>query len=103
MDSLIHLGFELKQAVEKEQRANLLTSEIELLEKSISPLIPLIEQQTEFENKQQELLQRQASVKSMLEKTRKTLNLLERMVSVRFLTGSNAPQSMTLPGISMMR
>jgi exonuclease SbcC len=75
LDSLIHLGFELKQAVEKEQRANLLKSEIQELEKSIFPLIPLIEQQTELENKQQELLQRQASVKSVLEKTRKNMKL----------------------------
>ncbi len=75
LDSLIHLGFELKQAVEKEQRANLLQSEIQQLEKSIASLIPLIEQQTEFENKQQELLQRQAAVKSILEKTRNNMKL----------------------------
>ncbi|VVB90852.1 DNA double-strand break repair Rad50 ATPase [uncultured archaeon] len=75
LDSLIHLGFDLKQAVEKEQRANLLNSEIQELEKSVTPLIPLIGQQTEFENRQQELLQRQASVKSMLEKTRKNMKL----------------------------
>ncbi|MBU3968045.1 MAG: SMC family ATPase [Euryarchaeota archaeon] len=75
LDSLIHLGFELKQAVEKEQRANLLQSEIKEFEKSIASLIALIDQQTELENKQQELLQRQVSVKSILEKTRNNMKL----------------------------
>ncbi len=75
LDSLIHIGFELKQAAEKEQRANLLQSEIQQLEKGVTSLIPLIGQQTELENKQQGLLQRQASVKSMLEKTRNNMKL----------------------------
>jgi exonuclease SbcC len=75
LDSLIHLGFELKQAVEKEQRADLLKGDIRQFEENITSLIPLIEKQTESENKKQELLQRQASVKSMLEKTRKNMKL----------------------------
>ncbi|HEY9206954.1 MAG TPA: SMC family ATPase [Candidatus Methanoperedens sp.] len=75
MDSLIHLGYELKQALEKEQRADSLKSEIRQLEDNITLLLPLIKQQTESENKQQELLQRQASVKSMLEKIRKNKKL----------------------------
>jgi exonuclease SbcC len=75
LDSLIHLGFELKQAAEKEQRANLLQSEIQQLEKGVASLIPLIGQQTELEKRQQGLLQRQASVSSMLEKTRSNMKL----------------------------
>ncbi len=75
VETLTHLGFELKQAIEKEQSAKSLLFEIKQLEKNKTSFIPLVEQQTAFENKKQELLQRHASVKSMLEKTKKSMKL----------------------------
>jgi exonuclease SbcC len=75
IDSLTHLGFELKQETEKEMRANLLLLEIQKLEKNITYLLPLVEEQTAFENNQQELQKRHASLKSMHEKTRNSMKL----------------------------
>ncbi|MCX9010019.1 MAG: SMC family ATPase [Candidatus Methanoperedens sp.] len=75
IDSLTHLGFELKQETEKEMRANLLLLEIQKLEKNVASLSPLVEKQTKLENRQQELHKRHASAKSMLEKTRSSMKL----------------------------
>ncbi|KCZ71924.1 ATPase involved in DNA repair [Candidatus Methanoperedens nitroreducens] len=75
MESLTRLGFELRQAVEKEKRANLLISEVRQLGNKVADLAPLIEQQTVLEKEEQDLNQRRAAVKSMLEQTRNNMRL----------------------------
>jgi exonuclease SbcC len=69
LESLSKLGFKLRQAVEKEERANALSSEIEKLENSSAQLLPLAEQQASFEAHQKELDHRHAAVNSMLKQT----------------------------------
>ncbi len=75
LDSLGKLGFELRQATEKEQRANALLIEIEQLGNKIAALIPLVEQQTMLEARQQELNQKHAAVSSLLKQTRSNMKL----------------------------
>lgn len=75
LDSLGKLGFELRQATEKEQRANALLVEIEQLGNKIAALLPLVEQQTMLEARQQELNQKHAAVSSLLKQTRSNMKL----------------------------
>jgi|GEM_PF-787574 len=75
LDSLGKLGFELRQATEKEQRANALSSEIEQLENKIAALLPLAEQQAVLEARRQELNRQHAAVSSLLKQTRSNMKL----------------------------
>ncbi len=74
-ESLGRLGFELRQAIEKEQRANGLSAEIEQLESKITVLTPMIEQQKALETRQQEFKQQHAAVSSLLKQTRSNMKL----------------------------
>ena len=74
-DSLGRLGFELRHLVEREERANALSSEIEILEKSIVELRPLIEHQASLEMQNSELEKQHAAVNSLLKQTRSNMKL----------------------------
>ena len=75
LESLGKLGFELRQATEKEQRANALLAEIGQLENKVTALLPLIEQQTALEARRQELNRQHAAVSSLLKQTRSNMKL----------------------------
>lgn len=75
LESLRKLGSELKQAVEKEKRANALSLEIEQIENNMLALAPPIEQQKALEMLQHELNQQQAAVGSLLKQTRSNMKL----------------------------
>ncbi|VVB97001.1 DNA double-strand break repair Rad50 ATPase [uncultured archaeon] len=75
LDSLSQLGFELRQALEKEERLRIISSEIRELEKSITALSPSIEKQKALEGRKQELSQQQATVKTQLEQIRSNMKL----------------------------
>ncbi|GFO97828.1 RecF/RecN/SMC domain-containing protein [groundwater metagenome] len=75
LDSLGRLGYELRHLVEREQRANALSSEIEKLKNSIDELHPLVEQQASLEILKQELNQQHAAVNSLLKQTRSNMKL----------------------------
>lgn len=66
LDALSKLGFEYRQAVEREGRANALSAEIEQLENNIVSLSPLVEKQTALETRQQELNQAEVAAKSLI-------------------------------------
>ena len=74
-DSLGRLGFELRHLVEREERANALSSEIERLEKSIVELLPLVEHQALLEKEKSELEKQHAAVNSLLKQTRSNMKL----------------------------
>jgi exonuclease SbcC len=74
-ESLTKLGFELKRAVEREERARILSGEIAELETNIDSLSPLIEKQTALETAQQELNRQHAAVKSLLKQTKNNMKL----------------------------
>jgi exonuclease SbcC len=74
-DSLGRLGFELRHLVEREERANALSSEIERLEKSIVELHPLLEHQASLEQQKSELEKQHAAVNSLLKQTRSNMKL----------------------------
>lgn len=74
-ESLTKLGFEFKQAVEREERARILSGEIAELETNIDSLSPLIEKQTALEAVQQELNRQHAAVKSLLKQTKNNMKL----------------------------
>lgn len=74
-DSLGRLGFELRHLVEREERANALSSEIERLEKSIVELLPLVEYQASLEKQKSELEKQHAAVNSLLKQTRSNMKL----------------------------
>jgi exonuclease SbcC len=75
LDSLGRLGFELRHLIEKEQRANTLSSEIENLKNRMEELHPLIEKQVSFETLRQELEKHHAAVNSLLKQTRSNMKL----------------------------
>ncbi len=75
LESLGKLGFELRHLVEREQRANALSSEIERLEKSIVELHPLVKHQTSLEKQKSELEKQHAAVNSLLKQTRSNMKL----------------------------
>lgn len=72
---LSRLGFELRRAVEREQRSDILSSEIKQLENNVTALTPLIEQQTALETREKELSQQGAAVSSLLEQARSNMKL----------------------------
>ena len=74
-DALGRLGFELRHLVEREERANALSSEIERLEKSIAGLLPLAEKQASLEKQKSELEKHHAAVNSLLKQTRSNMKL----------------------------
>lgn len=74
-DALGRLGFELRHLVEREERANALTSEIERLEKSIVELSPSVELQASLEEQKSELEKQHAAVNSLLKQTRSNMKL----------------------------
>jgi len=74
-DSLGRLGFELRHLVEREERANALSSEIENLDKSIAGLLPLVEQQKSLETQKSELEKQHTAVNSLLKQTRSNMKL----------------------------
>jgi exonuclease SbcC len=75
LESFRKLGFELRQANEREERANALSSEIEQLQDRILSLLPLIEKQTALETQQQKIDLRHAEVSSLLKQTRSKMKL----------------------------
>jgi exonuclease SbcC len=75
LDSLSRLGFELRQAIEREERANALSSEIKQLQDKIISLSPLIEKQTALEMQQQELDRQRVQVSSLLKQSRSNMKL----------------------------
>jgi exonuclease SbcC len=74
-ESLGKLGFELRHLVEREQRANALSSEIERLEKSIVELHPLLERQASLEQQKSELEKQHTAVNSLLKQTRSNMKI----------------------------
>ncbi len=74
-DALGRLGFELRHLVEREERANALSSEIERLGKSIVELLPLAEHQASLETQKSELEKQHAAVNSLLKQTRSNMKL----------------------------
>ncbi|MFH0903909.1 MAG: AAA family ATPase [Methanobacteriota archaeon] len=74
-ESLGKLGFELRHLVEREERANALSSEIERLEKNIVELHPLVEHQTSLEKQKSKLEKQHAAVNSLLKQTRSNMKL----------------------------
>jgi exonuclease SbcC len=74
-DSLGRLGFELRHLVEREERTNALSSEIESLEKCIVELLPLAEHQASLEKQKSELEKHHAAVNSLLKQTRSNMKL----------------------------
>jgi exonuclease SbcC len=74
-ESLTKLGPELKQAVDREERARILSGEIEELETNIDSLSPLIEKQTALEAAQQELNRQHAAIESLLKQTKNNMKL----------------------------
>ncbi len=87
LDSLAKLGFELRQATEKEQLVEALLTEIEQLENKINELFPLAEQQTVLEAHQQELNRQHAAVTSLLKQTRSNMKLAGTQGSCPILNG----------------
>ncbi len=73
--ALGRLGFELRHLVEREERANALSSEIEMLKNSMAELHPLIEKQASLETLRQELEKQLAAVNSLLKQTRSNMKL----------------------------
>ncbi len=74
-DSLGRLGFELRHLVEREERANALSSEIERLKMCIVELLPLVEHQASLEKQKSDLEKQQAAVNSLLKQTRSNMKL----------------------------
>ncbi|MFH1322225.1 MAG: AAA family ATPase, partial [Methanobacteriota archaeon] len=74
-ESLGKLGFELRHLVEREERANALSSEIERLEKNIVELHPLVEHQTSLEKQKSKLEKQHAAVNSLLKQTHSNMKL----------------------------
>ncbi len=73
--ALGRLGFELRHAIEKEQRANALSLEIERLESNAAELLPITEKQKLLESGIQELDQQHAALNSLLKQTRSNMKL----------------------------
>ncbi len=74
-ESLIKLGFELKQIIDREARARIISREIAELEKNIESLSSLVEKQTTLEAAQEELNRQHVAVKSLLKQTKNNMKL----------------------------
>ncbi len=87
LESLTKLGFELRKAVEREQHADALSSEIAQLESNINAFAPLIEKQTALETRQQELNQQHAALSTLLKQTRSNIKLAGKQGLCPILSG----------------
>lgn len=75
-NAFTRIFFDLKTASERNERGNLLLSEINQLETNTQALTPLLEKQTELEKRQQELDQQHAAINSLLKQTKNNMKLV---------------------------
>jgi len=75
LESLAAINFQLRTALEKEERAKIIKAEVTKLENEIASLIPLAEKQIALEHEQQELNSKHAVLKSSITQTKKNMKL----------------------------